>query len=136
MSSTESLEIARRLTDAFVRSDYRAAIDLMAPDIVHSAPCVPPGVPKVMHGHAEVEPVLKMFFSQVVKTYSYEELELHPTDDPELVVGRGKSKIILRSGRAYSNEYAYFFRVRGGKIKEFTEFFDTTRAAEAFAGVV
>lgn len=132
-SSSPAAELLGQYLAAIARCDAEAATASFADDCVINTPCMPEPSPKSMTGRATFTPVLKWVFATVFKKFSWAELEIHTTDDPNLAFALGKSKVELHDGRSYSNDYVIYVRVRDGKIVEETEFFDTTRAAKAFA---
>ena len=110
-------------------------IALMHDDIVVYAPCVPAPVPKAMIGLDVVGGAYRMLFARLFKQFRWSG-EIFATDNPEVAVARMSSQIELMDGRQYTNEYTLLSRVRNGKIYEHYEFFDTGRAAEAFADLL
>lgn len=132
-SSSPAADLLGQYLAAIARSDVTAATSLFSDDVVLHTPCMPEPTPKVMTGRAAITPVLQYVFGAVFKKFTWTELEIHTTDDPNLAFALAKSHVELQDGRIYSNDYAIYARVRDGKIVEETEFFDTTRAAKAFA---
>lgn len=132
-SSSPAKELLGQYLSAIERGDAEAATASFADDCVINTPCMPEPSPKSMIGRTSFTSVLKWVFSTVFKKFTWAELEIHTTDDPNLVFALAKSHVELHDGRIYSNEYVIYARVRDGKIVEETEFFDTTRAAKAFA---
>ena len=122
----------RRLFDAVQRMDREACVKAFAKDGVMHTPCLPSAFPRVRTGSQDLAQVYDFLFTAVFKSFAWVELEVHATDDPSLAFARARSRAELTDGRTYSNEYACYARVRDGLITEYTEFFDTERAIEAF----
>ena len=131
--SIPSTVLLRQYMDAIARCDALAATTLFDDDAVIHTPCMPEPTPKVINGRAAYASVLEWVFAAVFKKLTWTRLEIHATDDPNLAFALATSSVELHDGRSYGNDYAVFVRVRDGKIVEDTEFFDTTRAAQAFA---
>jgi len=51
--------------------------------------------------------------------------------DGEFVVVEAEGQNTTRDGRPYNNRYCFVFRVREGKLREVTEYFDTELVTKA-----
>lgn len=118
-----------------METSAEACIRLMDENITFHAPCVPAPVPRSMSGIEAVAGAYRMLFALVFKSFCWSG-EVLATEDPEVAIALMNSRVEVMDGRVYSNDYAVVSRVRNGKICEHTEFFDTTRASEAFAGLI
>jgi ketosteroid isomerase-like protein len=94
-------------------------------------PYSPPGFPKHISGRAACVAFQRKVFDSFA-IFRWNGLDLHACDDAELVFGTGCSEIILNTGQRYSNEYCLIFRIRGGEVSEFYEYFDPLRLMAAF----
>ena len=135
-ATSPAVDLLTRYLRALERMDLNAAMALLAETVVIKVPCMPEPSAKEMVGRAAVEPVMKWVFANIFKQFTWTELEVHACDDPNLAFAMAKSSIVLSDGRHYSNDYLIYARVQDGMIVEETEFFDTTRAAQAFEGLV
>ena len=118
-----------------MESGADACLRLMDENIVFHAPCIAAPVPKTMTGIEAVGGAYQMLFAHIFKKFRWSG-EIFATDNPEVAIALMTSQVELMDGRAYSNDYTVISRVRDGKIYEHTEFFDTARACEAFAGLM
>jgi len=135
MPSSNRVEVFGRFLHSFTLIDADACISLMSDDIKYITPCVPPPVARYAQGRDQVGEMFRMFFTRVAREYAFEDLQLYTiTDDPQLVAARARINVVLRNSGHYSNECAYIGRIVNGRVSEFFEFFDTTRAAQALAG--
>lgn len=134
-SPTTAVALLTEYLRALERSDIDAATASFADDIVMKVPCMPEPSPKLIVGRASVLPLLQWAFAKVFKTFTWTELEIHASDDPNLAFALAKSSVELWNGGSYGNDYVIYVRVMNGKIVEEAEFFDTARAAKAFAAV-
>lgn len=55
-----------------------------------------------------------------------------PTEDPNTVIVQYGGVIPLKGGGEYNNNYVGIFRIRDGKVQQFTEYFDPFILEEAF----
>jgi ketosteroid isomerase-like protein len=135
-SSPNAADLLNKYLSGISRGDVDAVVALFAEDGVMSTPAIPEPHPKVINGRANIALMLQWVFANVFKKFSWHEVEIHATDDPNLAFALAKSHVELRDGRIYSNDYAIYSRIKNGEIVENCEFFDTTRAANAFKGLV
>lgn len=135
MSSTSTAaELLGRYVAALARKDIDDVVALFADDIMLETPCMPEPAPRRMVGRAQIAPLFQSTFSKVFKVFSWDAIEVHASDDPQLAFAVGKCNVELSDGRNYRNDVAIHVRVRDGRIVMLCEFFDTTRAARAFEG--
>jgi uncharacterized protein len=129
-----ALDTARKLLDSFVARDVDAALALMDENITIHAPYSPPDIPlaKSITGKAAVAAMLRVMLGAFERFRLYD-IDLHATDDPELIVGTGRSDALMRNGQPYANDYVYQFRIRNGKVLDYHEYFDSHAASQGFA---
>ena len=133
--TTTAAEVLRRYCDA-MEVGTEGCIAQMAEDIVFHSPCVPPPIPKLFVGRDSVAQVFEVLFTKLFKEYRWDKLEILGTEDPAIAVAKATSKVVLLDGRDYSNDYAFWCRVKDGKIVEHIEYMDGYRAAAAFEGLL
>jgi uncharacterized protein len=133
-NTPNALETARKLLDAFVARDVEAALAVMDDRITIHAPYTPPDIPldKRVVGKAAVKQMLTVMMGAMAQ-FRLLDVDLHTTDDPELVVGTGRSEATMRNGQAYGNFYVYQFHIRNGLIFDYYEFFDSHLASKGFS---
>ena len=98
---------------------------------VLETPCVPPPIPKSIVGTEKIRETFEFLFGKVFAEFEVVDLEIFGADDPEVAFARYKSRVKLRDGRDYGNDYVLFARVRDGLFVQYAEFMDTTRAMSA-----
>ncbi|MET0984178.1 MAG: nuclear transport factor 2 family protein [Steroidobacteraceae bacterium] len=130
MSAPSPLELTHRWLKVLGDADYDAWATLTSSDLVIKTPYAPPGLPKATEGR---ETCLKMArqYGELLKKFEYLDVELHTTDDPELIMGTAHSEALTASGHRYANQYCVLARVRNAKIVEYTEYFDPQRVVAA-----
>lgn len=131
MVQQHSVHVARGFLDALSHADFDAWSLLAAPDVVMVFPYSPPGFPKQISGRAACVAFQRKVASSFA-SFTWIALDLHACDDAELVFGTASSEIVFNSGHRYSNEYCLIFRIRGGEVSEFREYFDPLRLMAAF----
>ncbi len=127
-----SRDLARRWLTALAQADFEAWPLLVAEDVRMRFPFAPPGIPDCCEGRAACQTVLQAFFAGIV-SFAWQELQLHPAEDSELVFATARSSVVLKTGKRYRNEYCFMMRFRDGKLAEYREYFNPLPAIEAFA---
>ena len=129
-----ALDVAKKLLASFVSQDIDAALSVMAENIVIHAPYSPPDIPlpKSIHGKQAVAEMLRVMFGASEK-FELFDIDLHTTDNPELIFGTGHSRAMMKNGQAYGNHYVYVFYIRDGKIFDYYEYFDSHVASQGFS---
>jgi uncharacterized protein len=100
-------------------------------------PFAPPGFPRRVEGKADVT----AFFAgmpDMITPLRFHDYRLDAvTDDPGSIVAQYASDArILATDLPYRNSYIARFRVRGGAITWFAEYFDPVALVEALGGTV
>lgn len=71
-------------------------------------------------------------FWKAWKAFSFHDVAVHATRDPELVFATARSQAETAWGAPYANTYVFRTRLRDGKIVEHTEFFNALPVLEVF----
>ena len=132
MSEQTPVQIVKDAYAAFSRNDIESIINLMADDVSWYLPGPPKVVPFVGRRKGKTE--VNRFFSTLTDVQDVERFE------PQQFVAQGEKVVALgnykwrvkATGRAYDSEFAHVFTVRGGKIVEFHEYYDTAAVINAF----
>jgi ketosteroid isomerase-like protein len=132
MSEQNPVQLVKDAYAAFSRNDIASIINLMADDVSWYLPGPPKVVPFVGRRKGKTE--VNRFFSTLVDVQDVERFE------PQEFIAQGDKVVALgnyqwrvkATGRTYESEFAHVFTVRGGKIVEFHEYFDTAAAINAF----
>lgn len=130
--SRSALDVINHYLDGIKTLDLEKCMSTLSEDCKFHSPCVPPPTPHLLDGMAMIRPVFEYLFGAAFKQFKFTRLDVHQSaDDPNYISVHAASEVLLGNGKTYGNDYAYFARVRDGKIVEFWEFFDTTRAVAA-----
>lgn len=132
MTNPAQTEPLLRLFGAIESLDVAAVVAAFTDDGVMNTPCLPSSYPRTRRGAKDIGETFGFLFAAVFKKFSWVDLEVHTTDVPGLLCARSRSNVVLTNGQIYANEYAMFAKIRNGRIAEYTEFFDTERAVDAF----
>ena len=132
MSEQDNIRVVQEAYAAFQRGDIQGVLDRLTDD----AEWVTPGPPDVLphagsrRGHNEVE----AFFTALGES---EEVEMF---EPREFIAQGDRVVALvnyrtrvkSTGRTAEDELVHIFTLRDGRIARFREYYDTTRAVEAY----
>lgn len=137
MSSSDPDEVVRRYLDAVGALDLDALADTFADEVVMDLPYAPQGFPRRVEGKGEVT----AFFAglpAIITPLRFHDYRLEAlADDPGSIVAQYASDArILTTERPYRNSYVARFRIRGGAITWFAEYFDPITLVEALGGTV
>jgi uncharacterized protein len=100
------------------------------PDAVIRLPFAPPGVAKELRGAEAVAAMSEMWAGK--KSFTWHDVVIRKTDDPDLFVSTARSEVVLLSGQLYENSYVMLTRVRQGKVIEHVEYFNPLPVIEVF----
>lgn len=71
-------------------------------------------------------------FWKAWKSFAFHNVEINPTQDPDLFFTTAESKAETVWGAPYANVYIFKTRLRGGRIAEHSEYFNALPVIEAF----
>jgi len=132
MSGSDKAEFARKLIELMVTGkDYDTWGPMLTEDAEFLRPFAPPGLPKSTKGRTVWVGSSREAF-KAIKEFRWIHLELHGTDEPDVVYGTGKSSAELVGGRHYENEYVFIVEFEDGLVKKFGEYLDPIPVMEAF----
>ncbi|MEZ5737600.1 MAG: nuclear transport factor 2 family protein [Novosphingobium sp.] len=129
----DNVELMRKWLDVFPEGEFDAFPGEIAPDFVFHLPFPPPGVPSEFRGRETVRDVLSKTSagrSRLVMS----NIEIHQTDDPELLVATARGEATMANGNLYRNSYVLFTRIRDGVVLEHTEYLNPLLVIEAADG--
>jgi ketosteroid isomerase-like protein len=133
MSGGDKAEVARNFLElSATGKDFDAWGLMLAEDATRLTPFVPHGLPKITKGRDECVRALSEIFKSITK-FRWIDLDLHNTDEPDVVYGTSKSHLELVDGRHYENEYVFIVKFENGLIKEFWEYMSPLPIMECFA---
>jgi len=104
--------------------------DIFAPDGRQLNPYAPEGFPKSFDG---AEGIYKQY-SGLAANFGQMTFprKIYATEDPDFFFVQFKGKIEIKAGGKYENDYLGTFRLKDGKIIEYTEYFNQVVMAKAF----
>jgi uncharacterized protein len=102
-----------------------------ADDVVIRLPFAPPGVANELRGLGSAVAALSALWS-AKKSFTWHDVVIRKTEDPELYVTTARSEAVLLSGQHYANSYVILTRIRNGKVHEHVEYFNPLPVIEAF----
>lgn len=128
----ENLEIVQGLYAAFGRGDIPAILEGLADDVDWRQPGSAGVLPfaGVRHGKGEV---LSFFQSldQSLNIELFEPREWMAHVDKVIVLGQEEGTV-KATGRGYAFDWAHVFTLRGGRVVQFRDYYDTNVLVEAF----
>jgi ketosteroid isomerase-like protein len=123
MANASPLEITRRWLQVLAAANYDAWPNVTASELVIRTPFVAPGMSRATDGR-EACLALAREYGKVITNFRYLDVELHTTDDPELIVGTARSEAQMANGNMYANQYCILCRVKAGRVVTYTEYSD------------
>jgi len=119
----------------FASGDFDSWDQLADPELYMEIHFAPPGLPSGNRGLDVCRSTSRQFW-QVMKSFEWAELELHATDDPNLIMGVGKSRAVTTWDAPYANEYAFRVRVRNDRVLEYHEYINPLPVMATFGEVL
>ena len=127
-----SREIVQQWFDLIAKGQAQAAFALFSDDIVYDLK----GTTPVSGVYRGLKSIVEDFFTPWRKQIDGELVlqvdELIGDGDTVVALSRGKAKTVF--GKPYDNDYAFVFRLRGGKITHVAEYLDTALVETAAYG--
>jgi uncharacterized protein len=134
MSSATPADVLAQRRHMFLSGDIDGYADLFAPDGVIESPFAPPGVPARLEGREAIREYSRRAMGSSLRLEDYEDVELHQTLDPEVVIVEVRAKgTLTTTGRSFVTTSIQVFRVREGQIVLFRDFANS-RVLEDIAG--
>lgn len=117
----------------FVRSYDLAYVDCFADDGALVFPFAPPGMPRRVQGRDAIRELLAPRYAALRaagrRVLEYENLRIHETHDPEVIVAEFEA-VVPREGGAARLSFIHVLRVRDDRIVEQRDYFDSLAMAE------
>lgn len=129
-ANPENKKVVENFFVALETENFRMLKEVFAPDGRQLNPYVPEGFPKSFDG---AEAIYKQY-SSLPQNFSQMRFPrtIYGTDDPNFFFVVFKGEIDIRAGGKYQNDYLGTFRLKEGRIKEYTEYFNPIVMAKAF----
>lgn len=131
MSEQENTTTVQQAYDNFKSGNIEALIDQMSDDITWQLPEIP-GV--ALSGKRTGHEGVRDFFSTLSRdqdVLSFEPKEFIAQGDKVVSLGSYGWRV-KETGREFTSDFVHIFTVRGGKITEFREHFDTAVTITAY----
>ncbi len=131
MSETNTETLTRRWLGILANKDFDAWQSIVGTDVQMRFPFAPPGIPAHCQGLVDCREMVRAFFAGIER-FSWHDLEVFPSADPQLAFATAKSQVLLAGGKVYANEYCMMLRFRDGRLSEYREYFNPLPAIAAF----
>jgi uncharacterized protein len=128
---TDGVALIREWLDIVASGPADAWPSRAADEVVIRLPFAPPGVANELHGLGRAVAALSEVWN-AKKSFSWHDVVIRKTEDPELFVTTARSEAVLLSGQHYANSYVILTRIRNGKILEHVEYFNPLPVIELF----
>ena len=116
------------------RRDVDHVVGMMTEDIVGDMPYSPGGFPRVLHGI----PAHRHHFANGISGYRqirFVDFRFWPMQDPEYVGLQCRGRFVLNNGSPYENDYFCIYRVVGGKVAWWVEYYNPMVFSTSHGGV-
>ncbi len=123
MPSATPADVLAQRRHLILSGDADGYADLFAPDGVIESPFAPPGAPSRLEGREAIRAYSRQVVASPVRLDDLEEVELHQTQDPEVVIAEVRATATLTTtGRSFGTTSIQIYRVREGQIVLFRDF--------------
>lgn len=126
---------ARRLIESFFDAQQRMDLDGVMQCWHHEGemrtPYAPAPLPKARKGSDEISRTFAALFAGS-RAVRLTEVQVIATERPSLWLAQWSFEIDIKSGKTFSGNDIGTFRVSGGLIKEYVEYFDAIACAVAY----
>jgi ketosteroid isomerase-like protein len=119
----ENLQLLELFFALLNAKDIDGWAGLWADDARLLVPYPPPGFPDEITGKAEIVPGLREVFGHFDR-YRATVRETYPSVDPDVIVVEWAVEADLTNGQVYRGENITVFKLRGGLIAEYHDYFD------------
>jgi uncharacterized protein (TIGR02246 family) len=126
MATDTPAGVLGRRRDLILSGDVDGFADLFAPDAVIEAPFGGlPGMPVRLEGREAVRAYARQVLSSPLRLDNYDVVELHQTQDPEVVVAEMRAEAtVTTTGRSFAATSIHVLRIRDGRIAHVREYSD------------
>jgi ketosteroid isomerase-like protein len=128
---TDTYSLVREWLDIVATGPAEAWPARASADVLIRLPFAPPGVANELRGLTQAVESLSVVWS-AKERFTWHDVAIRKTEDPELFVITARSEALLRSGQHYANSYVILTRLRGGKVVEHVEYFNPLPVIEVF----
>jgi uncharacterized protein len=132
MSARDPKAVAASFMEALASKDYAAWDDLVAEDAIIHYPYSPEFMPTRFDGREPWRDLTRQMFD-AIESFRFYDVEMIATEKPGFIVVLAKSEADFLSGKTYTNDYVFFYRVVDGKIVEYWEHFNPLNILKVLA---
>jgi len=123
MPSATPADLLAQRRRLLLSGDIDGFADLFAPDAVIESPFAPPGVPSRLEGREAIREYSRAVMASPLRLEDFEVVELHQTQDPEVVIVELRTKgTLTTTGHTFAATSIQIFRIREGQIVLFRDF--------------
>ncbi|HEX3512449.1 MAG TPA: nuclear transport factor 2 family protein [Trebonia sp.] len=126
MPSATPADVLAQRRHLLLSGDTDGFADLFTPDgVIEFAFHGPPGTPVRIEGREAIREYSRQVQAFPLRLEDFDEVELHQTQDPEVVIVETRTKATLTTtGRSFAVTSIQIFRIREGQIVLFRDFAD------------
>ena len=125
MTMPTPAQVLEQRRELLLKHDVDGFADLFAPDAVIELPFAGPGMPPRLAGQQAIRDFSHRTAASALRIDDLEATAVYHTDDPEVlvteIVARGT---VTSNGRTFEGTSIQVFRIRGGKIVLFRDYFN------------
>jgi ketosteroid isomerase-like protein len=118
-------QVLEQRRELLLKQDVDGFVDLFAPDGVIELPFAGPGMPSRLAGQQAISDYSHRMDASPLRIDDLEATALYHTDDPEVVIIELATRgTVTSTGRTFEGTSIQVFRIRGGKIVLFRDYFN------------
>ena len=118
-------QVLEQRRELLLKQDVDGFVELFAPDGVIELPFAGPGMPSRLAGQQAIRDFSHRMDASPLRIDDLEATALYHTDDPEVVIIELATRgTVTSTGRTFEGTSIQVFRIRGGKIVLFRDYFN------------
>jgi uncharacterized protein len=118
-------QVLEQRRELLLKQDVDGFVELFAPDGVIELPFAGPGMPSRLAGQQAIRDFSHRMDASPLRIDDLEATALYHTDDPEVVIVELATRgTVTSTGRTFEGTSIQVFRIRGGKIVLFRDYFN------------
>lgn len=118
-------QVLEQRRELLLKHDVDGFVELFAPDGVIELPFAGPGMPSRLAGQQAIRDFSHRMDASPLRIDDLEATALYHTDDPEVVIVELATRgTVTSTGRTFEATSIQVFRIRGGKIVLFRDYFN------------
>jgi ketosteroid isomerase-like protein len=131
MTYLTPVQVLERRRELLLNQDTEGFVGLFAPDGVIGLPFAGPEMPARLDGQQAIRDLSSRTAASALRIDDLEAVAVYHTDDPEVVIVELVTKGTLTgTGRTFAATSIQVFRIRGGKILLFRDYFSPSGLGE------